>query len=375
VDNLTHSLFGAALARTPLARLSPLAAPILIAGSNLPDLDIAVRLWGGRAGYLEHHRGLTHGLAGVLAQALLLGLGAALVERRRARARGEAWRGPGGALLLALVALLGHPLLDLLNVYGLRPWLPFDGRWVYGDAVFILEPWLWLCLGVAVLLGGERRRVTAWIWSALLLAGAVLVALSLREGLVQVGPAALWGLGLCALLGARVLDLGHEHAGKLVAGAFAAALLHVALLFALGPRAAERGLEQARAALAPGEAVLAVTHAPAPLDPRRWTVTVQCERALVEVEVRLGGASGAARRVERGLDDARVRAALASPCAAAWRGFARFPVAALREGPRGTRVELYDARYQRESTLDGDAAGTWCSVVLEIQPDGAVLCP
>ena len=311
----------------------------------------------------------------MLAQALLLGLGVALLERRRARVRGEVWRGPGGALLLALAALLGHPLLDLLNVYGLRPWLPFDGRWVYGDAVFILEPWLWLCLGVAVLLGGERRPDSARIWSALLLAGSLLVALSVRAGQVDVGPAALWGLGLAALLGARALDLGRARGSSLTAGGLATALLHVGALVALGPRAAERGLESARTLLAPGETVLAVAHAPAPLDPRRWTVSVQCERALVEVEVRLGGASGAPRRIERGLDDPRVRAALASPCAAAWRRFARFPMAAVRDASQGTRVELYDARYQRSPTLDGDGAGTWCSVVIEVAPDGGVHCP
>lgn len=375
MDNLTHSLLGAALARTRLGRLSPYAAPTLIVGANLPDLDVLVRLWGGRAGYLEHHRGVTHGVAGVLVQGLLLGLGAAWLGRRRARLRGERAPGSVGPLLLALVALGSHPLLDLLNVYGLRPWLPFDGRWVYGDLVFILEPWQWLFLGGAVLLGREQRGKLDWIWAALLSCGALIVALAWRAGHAAGAPALLWGLGLAALLAARALDLGRARSRALLACSGALALGHLGLLAVLGPRAAARGLEAAGPALESGEQVLAITHAPAPLDPRRWTVVLQSERALLEVAVHLGGGIGDVRRIERGLDDARVRAALQSDCAAAWRGFARFPVAALRQGADGTRVELYDARYQAGSTLDGDGAGTWSSVVLEVAPDGSVECP
>lgn len=375
MDNLTHSLLGAALSRTRLGGLSPYAAPTLIVGANLPDLDIVVRLWGGRAGYLEHHRGLTHGFAGVLAQALLLGLAVAWLERRRARRRGEVAPGMFAPLLLALVALCSHPLLDLLNVYGLRPWLPFDGRWVYGDLVFILEPWQWLFLGSAVLLGRERRSARDWIWTALLVAGALIVGLAWRAGHVATLPAALWGLGLCALLAARALDLGRTRCRAVLVGSAALALAHLAALALLGPRAASLAGPAALVALASGEEILDVTHAPAPLDPRRWNVVLQSERALVQVEVRLGESVGMPKRIERGFDDPRVRAALDSDCAAAWRSFARFPVAALREEADGARVELYDVRYQESPTLGEDAAGTWCSVVLEVGPDGGVLCP
>ena len=34
--------------------------------------------------------------------------------------------------------------------------MPFDGRWFYGDSLFIIDPWLWLTLGVGVWLA--RRR-------------------------------------------------------------------------------------------------------------------------------------------------------------------------------------------------------------------------
>jgi inner membrane protein len=34
--------------------------------------------------------------------------------------------------------------LDYTNSYGVHPWWPIDNRWLYGDAVFIVEPWFWI---------------------------------------------------------------------------------------------------------------------------------------------------------------------------------------------------------------------------------------
>jgi inner membrane protein len=51
---------------------------------------------------------------------------------------------------------LSHPLLDLLNTYGVRLLMPFSNRWFYGDALFIIDVWLWLALLVGIFL--SRRR-------------------------------------------------------------------------------------------------------------------------------------------------------------------------------------------------------------------------
>ena len=52
--------------------------------------------------------------------------------------------------------MLSHVALDLLNNYGVRLLMPFSNRWFYGDAVFIIDPWLWLTLGAGIWL--TRRR-------------------------------------------------------------------------------------------------------------------------------------------------------------------------------------------------------------------------
>lgn len=66
---------------------------------------------------------------------------------------------PKQLLLLSAVAIVSHPMLDTLNTYGVRWLMPFSGRWYYGDALFIADPWVWLALGAGVVLSwwGSRR--------------------------------------------------------------------------------------------------------------------------------------------------------------------------------------------------------------------------
>jgi inner membrane protein len=144
VDNLCHSLVGAALAETGLRRRTRYATATLVLGANFPDVDIA-------AAFTEHglgfRRGITHGLlALVVLPFVLTGL---MVAWARLRGQLHAEVRPRQVFLLAAIAIATHPLLDWMNVYGMRWLMPFDGTWFYGDALFIIDPWLWLLLGTA----------------------------------------------------------------------------------------------------------------------------------------------------------------------------------------------------------------------------------
>jgi hypothetical protein len=68
--------------------------------------------------------------------------------------------GPARSIMLwlALAGTLSHIALDFTNSYGVHPFWPLYNGWVYGDAVFIVEPWLWV-LGIPPLLLGPRSPV------------------------------------------------------------------------------------------------------------------------------------------------------------------------------------------------------------------------
>jgi inner membrane protein len=163
VDNLTHSLAGAALGEAGLKRVSGLGMAALVLGANIPDIDAAVLLTD--ADMLVVRRGWTHGpIALVLLPLLLTGV---LVlfdrwqRRRNTRPRGRAPVRPPQLLALAFIGCLTHPLLDWMNVYGIRLLMPFSERWYYGDALQIIDPWIWLALGIGVVLARRRSRAGA----------------------------------------------------------------------------------------------------------------------------------------------------------------------------------------------------------------------
>jgi inner membrane protein len=89
-----------------------------------------------------------------------------------------------GAFLAALLGVASHLLLDWTNVYGIRLFLPFSGRWLRADTTAVVDPWIWavLALGIAGpflarLVGSEiasgavreRHHGRGFAWFALLL--------------------------------------------------------------------------------------------------------------------------------------------------------------------------------------------------------------
>lgn len=149
MDNLTHTLFGLVLAKTGLERSTPKATLALVIGANLPDIDVVSWL-GGDLSYLKHHRGFSHSLAGLFCQASLLA--AILLVVHRVRSRAAAHASFRMLFLMSLAGLGSHSLLDYTNSYGIRPFLPFDGRWFAADLVFIVDPWMLSILASGLML-------------------------------------------------------------------------------------------------------------------------------------------------------------------------------------------------------------------------------
>ena len=153
MDNLTHSLVGALIGQAGLKRRTGLAMPALVIGANLPDVDAACFFWLDGVQHLAFRRGITHGpVAWVVLPLLLAGILYGFDRWQAKRGKRPAGRLPvhfGWLYGLSLLACLTHPALDWLNSYGIRLLAPLSQRWFYGDALFIIDLWLWLGLGFA----------------------------------------------------------------------------------------------------------------------------------------------------------------------------------------------------------------------------------
>ena len=155
MDNVCHTLVGAAMASAGLRSRTAYAGAALMIGANLPDVDVLV--FTTSIPSISFRRGWTHGVVGQLLLPAALTLVLLLWARwRRPPPDGPPVRG-WWLLALSVLALYSHLLLDFLNTYGLRFLAPLDWRWFYGDAVFIVDPWLWLVLGAGVWAARRRR--------------------------------------------------------------------------------------------------------------------------------------------------------------------------------------------------------------------------
>ena len=198
MDNLTHSLVGATLAELALPAGAPRATrrTFFIAGvvaANLPDADLVyTRITPAPLGALLHHRGHTHTVAGLVVLGLAMAAIWMLPSLRDAVGplRRRFW-------ILIAIALASHLVLDSWNSYGVHPFWPVSSRWIYGDAVFIMEPWLWLLLGTAATLNTVSRWGHALLGGALaLLAGGAVFVRMLPFGGLAVPAACAIVLGV-----------------------------------------------------------------------------------------------------------------------------------------------------------------------------------
>lgn len=149
MDNVTHTLVGAALAQAGLKRRTALASATLMIGANFPDIDVVAVFF---PNSVHWRRGHTHGFLALLILPVVLAWLMRLWDRQvRLRRNPEAVAADFRQLvILSAVAIWTHPTLDFMNTYGMRWLMPFVNKWFYADGLFIVELWILLALAAGV---------------------------------------------------------------------------------------------------------------------------------------------------------------------------------------------------------------------------------
>ena len=354
MDNLTHSLVGLAAAKAGLGRRSPYATFVCVAAANMPDIDI-VALAGGPAFYLQHHRGITHSIVGTLALAIAFPLLFVAGERLWARLRGREGRaGLKWLLICSLLLSASHPLLDWTNSYGVRPWLPWDGSWIYGDLLFIVDPWVWLLLGGACsLLATARWHRVVWGLLAVVVTVLFMRVGSRPELSVPAGALAVWFVLLAALVALHLWKAGARFGGRVAWAALALVVVYCGALSVVQAGARRRAEFVAREIIPwEGERLRRVAATPVLADPFTWRCLAESDRSTIRFD--MGPNSYFLEELRNRAEYARPEGEEAEMVARASEGkaarvfldFARFPVVrVLREGEGGWVVQFADLRY------------------------------
>jgi inner membrane protein len=365
MDNLTHSLVGLVASKAGLERLSPGATALCLLAANAPDSDI-VTLISGRWSYLHHHRGITHSILGSIVLGLTLPLIFYIVDRLIARIRK---RQPTvrlkGLTVASLLVIATHPFMDWTNNYGLRPFLPWNSQWFYGDFVFVIDPFLWMILGGAyfLLTSKSKTQLGIWLLLALVLTYLVITVPGLR-GLDE--PTVLRAIWILVLIG-LVISFKLGAAQRWGSGIAVAALVFVGLYwgslaslhwFALN----EARIEARAISNQYGESITDLAAMPTLADPFNWSCVVETENAAYRFELSLTGNHNPLSdliRHERAdtADSFAVEQALQDQRAKVFLNFARFPVARVvgTDCMTQTLVQLADLRY----TQPGSSRGTF----------------
>lgn len=334
MDNLAHTLIGAALGRAVGARRVPAAGWIGAIAANAPDWAeflIGFRPSPGNLAYYELHRGVTHSFVGAAVEtAAIVAALLALHAMRRPRRGFAVPLAPLVATVAACVA--SHLYLDWQGSYGLRPFLPWSAHWYYADWVAIVDPLYWVLPLVALAWGAERH------WRDLIpaaLVAALITALLMLRADVVIG----WLRATCfALLAVGAVGWVRHWFGLAQRARAAALALLVLALYAGAQAIASGPVKHAigRAAVArfgPQAQWAALTRVGRPF---QWNAIFASADTV----------AGRGWAIPRHLDDARVqRAFREEPATRTFAEFARFLAAEVDSGPAGIAVTLRDARF------------------------------
>jgi inner membrane protein len=259
VENLTHSLLGAVIAEAALpAGATRFQRGVFytagILAANLPDADLAyTSIMPSPLGYLLQHRGHTHTIVGLLPLALLIWFVtlAPSISRELDGVRKRFW-------LMAGAALGSHILADSWNSYGVHPFWPIDNRWLYGDSVYILEPWLWTLLGVSVVMNTQGKR------ARLLLAGLLIALPIVAAAIGMTGK--LTPIPLAVIAVAFIVTMRNRPARARASLSLALAGAFVLCSYGLGAAARAR----AELGLRDGRPLVDIVMNPRPANPLCW---------------------------------------------------------------------------------------------------------
>jgi membrane-bound metal-dependent hydrolase YbcI (DUF457 family) len=367
LDNVTHTLFAATLARTPLGRAGPGTTAALIIASNIPDVDIVMTA-GGAVDYLRWHRGPTHGPLGViglgLVTATIITVAYRLIEHgpRGFRRATDSDLAPFPMLVVvSTIGTLLHVLMDLPTSYGTRMLSPFDWLWFAVDWMPIIDVWLLIVL-VACLLFGFRSPA-ARRWNAVI----VLAFMAANYGLR--GAAHRQALAIAPrLLGPTLPEpCSPETTRWQILDAWPRAPVTMPVL-AAGTRC-----------------LVEIAAIPTFMSPFTWRIVAQMSNAyelydldLLDARVR-GDSSGEhafwrhVRRFPNVWTPAVARAA-ETHTGRVYLGFSRFPAVRTFTDPDGfTTVRWDDMRFVAAPVPRGDRRSSLFTVTVRVDADGKIL--
>lgn len=363
MDNLTHTLVGVTAAKAGLEKVSPGASLLCVLAANAPDADVIVLAFGDRWAFLQHHRGITHAIVGVVSIAFLLPLIFYGVDRLWSRFRNKAPTAKlKGLLLASFIASATHPLLDWTNNYGIRFFLPWNQKWSYGDLVFIVDPYLWLILGGAAFLLTASKRVSKIVWAVVAAVLTFLIIASPRSSDLpnQRMIALLWIVAVIVLIVLAVKNARERWGRRIAFVAIALVFGYWMLLGFAHSRALTRGHEAAeRIAGANGETVARLAAMPRLADPTHWDCVFETDRAMYRFEVSLMDTSNSSTPVRYVKPAPELLATvLQQRPARIFLNFARFPVMQLTDPSctTSTLVQLADLRYTEPGRTRGSFA-------------------
>ena len=234
----------------------------------------------------------------------------------------------------------------------MRPLLPFDDTWIHGDLLMVVDPWFWVCLTPAAMLGGPPglRRSSGWVIFAGL--GTWLVASRTTDPV----PTALFGTAMGILIGMRLAGWGQDRRSTFARLGVATALIYLLAFSVVRNASREQALamlsEHAGHALETSD----VTTQARPGVPWSFIFITHTDGEVHRLLFSLLSDTQSIESKPRHLDHPGLREVTDTPEYRAWLSFARHPFVAL-----GTdSLVLCDARY------GWNGQPSWCNLVVSL---------